>query len=372
MITPAELGDRIELARVAARKTQAELATALGVDRTAISKITTGTRKVSAIELSTLASFLDRPLPWFVADSPEPLVARRSGVVEDRPATLVAELAAEDLTADVQQLRELGALEPAEHAGLVGSLGRVETPEDAAEAARRVREEAGLGQVQLGRMADVLDDFGLYTVSVVLGEATDGVMLPSDGFGVAVINANQDPGRRRFTAAHELGHYLFDDVYSAETVSGATSGHEHLVNAFAVEFLLPLAVVRQRWAERIGAGAHMLQRVREEAIWLSSMYRISWSGLLARLVEAGLITDVEVRALRPNPTRAELRAFGQQPEEDLAEGDLSASVSRGGLAAYRDGSIGRSRCAAIVRVPEDDLPEPVEAGPNELRPDFYS
>lgn len=70
-----------------------------------------------------------------------------------------------------------------------------------------------------------------------------------------------------------------------------------------------------------------LQHVSEEAIWLSSVYRISWSGLLARLVEAGLISEAEVRA-RPNLTRgAELCAFGNSPRRTWTK-VISPALSR--------------------------------------------
>ncbi|WP_454853517.1 helix-turn-helix domain-containing protein [Promicromonospora soli] len=371
-ISPQVLGERIELAREAAAKTQAELAAAVGVDRTAISKITSGTRKISALELAALAKFLGRPLPWFLSDSPAPVVARWQAVVRDRPSTLAAELAAEDLAADVEQLRALGVLPAAPHAELVGTFNKIEDVEDASAAARTARKAAGFGGDALGPMADVLDDFGLYVATVVAGEAVDGVMLPQEGFAVTVINADQSPGRRRFTAAHELGHYLFDDTYAAEAISGGTSEHERLVNAFAAEFLLPLDAVRSHWTGNLEGASADLQRIREEAIWLSSTYRMSWSGVLARLGESDLIDDQQSRALQPNPTLAELRSYGRQPEEDLCDGDLSAAVSRAALDAYRDGLIGSSRASEILRGAGGELPPPRDPGRNDFRADFYA
>ncbi len=56
------LGRRIAQARVEADMTQAELGRAIGLDRTAVAKLEAGARKVSATELVSIASALDRPI----------------------------------------------------------------------------------------------------------------------------------------------------------------------------------------------------------------------------------------------------------------------------------------------------------------------
>jgi transcriptional regulator with XRE-family HTH domain len=58
--------------------TQAELGHAVGLDRTAIAKVETGVRKVSAAELLAIASVLDRPIDSFVFEPPPSVVSRRS------------------------------------------------------------------------------------------------------------------------------------------------------------------------------------------------------------------------------------------------------------------------------------------------------
>ena len=71
----ADLGQRITEAREDAGKTQAELANLVGLDRTAINRIEAGTRKVSATELVAIAAALERPIDWFVVDSPASVVS---------------------------------------------------------------------------------------------------------------------------------------------------------------------------------------------------------------------------------------------------------------------------------------------------------
>ena len=74
----ADLGRRIAQARQEADLTQAELGHAVGLDRTAIAKVETGVRKVSAAELLAIASVLDRPIDSFVFEPPPSVVSRRS------------------------------------------------------------------------------------------------------------------------------------------------------------------------------------------------------------------------------------------------------------------------------------------------------
>jgi uncharacterized protein len=64
------LGHRVDEARRASGLTQAALAEAIGIDRTAISKIESGSRKLSSTELARIARVLDRPVEWFVTSSP--------------------------------------------------------------------------------------------------------------------------------------------------------------------------------------------------------------------------------------------------------------------------------------------------------------
>lgn len=71
-----------------------------------------------------------------------------------------------------------------------------------------------------------------------------------------------ETGRRRFSAAHELGHHLRGDDYRAE-VDGNASG-EAFANAFAVDFLLPRAGAQQVFARR-SAAAHVRPAMLETA-----------------------------------------------------------------------------------------------------------
>jgi transcriptional regulator with XRE-family HTH domain len=67
------MGDRLREAREYLGFCQEEVATYLGVPRSALSLIETGQRKVDALELKKLASLYKRPTTYFTGEDPESL-----------------------------------------------------------------------------------------------------------------------------------------------------------------------------------------------------------------------------------------------------------------------------------------------------------
>ena len=79
-ITLEQLGQCLRLARENRKITQEEAATVLGVQTSAISRMESGQRQVSTLELTRLAELYNRPIEWFVSptsleDSLDPIVA---------------------------------------------------------------------------------------------------------------------------------------------------------------------------------------------------------------------------------------------------------------------------------------------------------
>ena len=58
------VGARVALARRTIGLTQADLAARIGLDRTALAKIETGKRNLSALELASLARVTELPIDW--------------------------------------------------------------------------------------------------------------------------------------------------------------------------------------------------------------------------------------------------------------------------------------------------------------------
>ena len=87
--------------------------------------------------------------------------------------------------------------------------------------------------------------------------ALAGFLFAAGRIGVAFVNANDTLGRRRFTAAHELGHAVLHREKMGQFIADpdiaeaddATAGVEREANHFAVELLMPEEVIRARAAE---------------------------------------------------------------------------------------------------------------------------
>ena len=94
------------------------------------------------------------------------------------------------------------------------------------------------------------------------GLAVSGMLLPSER--EIYVNAEDVPARRRFTLAHEIGHWVCQCLEGkgapvmcrAEDVSeGADRTLEREANVFAAELLMPEHAVRDTWTGSIAASA---------------------------------------------------------------------------------------------------------------------
>jgi hypothetical protein len=203
-------------------------------------------------------------------------------------------------------------------------------------------------------MADIAEQFGLYLA--VIDADVEGASLWTDGYGVALLGGAAEPGRRRFTAAHELGHHLLQDAYHSDVgIAASRDEREGLIDAFASEFLLPSADLRSVIAaERTWDRAALVQ--------LSGEYRVSWSVALTSAQRAALITSDELDRLRADqPLRGDfVRIVGREPLPDLTPGTTGAAWKRAVLHAYEDGAITRERAVELLRgaLSVQDLPSP--------------
>ena len=289
-----DVGRRVAEARKAADLSQEELAGRLGLDRTAISKIESGDRRVDTLELTQLARALGRAIQWFVTAAPESIVSRR--VAAPEPKSLRVDAILEELAQDVELLLSLGVLNPPQ---VDRPARRIENVGDAEAAALEVRDR----QQTTGPLRDLqgwAERLGLYAFSLNnLPPGFDGASLAVERAGVALINGGADHGRRRFTLAHELGHHLLADEYSADfdVIAGAGE-RERLINAFAIHLLMPRPSVSSHWKELVHThGVH------DAAIVVSANYGVSWSASIPHLQHLDLISASECADLLAAPPK---------------------------------------------------------------------
>jgi Zn-dependent peptidase ImmA (M78 family)/transcriptional regulator with XRE-family HTH domain len=349
----SEVGERVRQARLASGLTQAELAERVGFERSALVRVEGGGRRLDAMELFRLSDALGLPVAHFVTRPPAAVVSRRAALPESpdvaaRERYLVdADL--ETHLADTRWLVDSDLLVPP----ALDPPARIATAADARALAFDARAQLGLAPVDpLGPAADACEQFGLYIL--VVDRDADGASLLDERFGVAVIGGRAEPGRRRFTAAHELGHHLLGDAYTSDLgVATSSDEREAVVDAFASELLLPVSAAHAAW-ERGGS-------VRDRLVWLAGTFRVSWSVAVGAARREGLVSDQDWSRMRADtPRRGEfLAAVGGEPAADLLLGQVGANWQRAVLAGWQRGHLTASRTVELLRgrLQADDLPE---------------
>lgn len=361
---PLDFGQRIAQARDEADMTQADLAKAVGLDRTAVAKLEVGTRRVSASELVAIAAAVDRPIDWFVSESPPAVLSRRSDAAaggRSRSLDLKVERLARDVSFLVDQ------------AVLTESAARVtlQLPTDLAgtEAlAAQARSMMGSSDGPLYDLQRAVERVGLLAFCLDLGETGgDAAYVEVDNLGVALLNGYADPGRRRFNLAHELGHHLFGDAYASEVAINTGSETELLINAFAVHLLLPRQEVTEEWRTSAGTDPRLA------AVALSFKFRASWTATCKQLRTLGLIDDQQrVHFVANRPTAADAIALGERWVAELESPTIPPEYGKRVIAAYEAGKLAAAKTVELLwgTVSIADLPGQRNLPLESLRRDF--
>lgn len=357
--TQADLGRRIAEAREDSGKTQAELAGLVGLDRTAVVRLEAGSRKVSATELVAIASALERPIDWFVTESPPAVISRRQDPAADRLSRRL-DLALENSARDIAFLVEQGILP---HQGRP-SHAAPQSFADAENLARDIRREAGLQQGPIHDLQSVCERLGFLAFSFALGpDSGDAVYVEVNDLGVAVVNGTTEPGRRRFSLAHELGHHVVGDAYERAPRQG-TSDTERMLNAFAAHFLMPRSAVQNTWDEFRNRSPRLA------ATAVAVRFMVSWTAACNQLRDLGVIEARERDLLAKDDLRkGEMLELGERWVPELEPPGVPPGYAQAVINAYRARRLTRVRTVELLygTVTEAELPAIEETTLERLR-----
>lgn len=356
--TQRELGDRLARAREQADMRQAELAEAVGLTQSAISRIESGERSVDSIELAEIARCLRVSVLDLLEDGPlsDALIGVAQRVEEathpgavDQALDRALELIRFDRT-----LTDLGLGRP-EGPGVVPmEVPRGEAVNQGRVLAERVRKELCLDDDPIPELLEILEErVGLDVALEPLPEGTEGLCVQVEGLALVLVNSEPVVGRRRFTLAHELGHYLAGDVeplHVDERLFGQ-SNTEKRANAFAAHLLMPEDGL-SRWRR----GRDIDERVVCE---LQYTFGVSLDALLWHMRNLGWIGDRKRRWLRDIGPRSLAFQHGfveQWRASRDGEGRVRppGPLYRRALEAYRRGLIGAERLAALLGYSDSD------------------
>lgn len=352
------IGERVKAAREDSGLTQEELAGDVRLDRSALAKIETGARKVSALELALIADRLDVRIEWFVDAGPPAVVSRRNKREPGSPSPAIDKLT-ERIAREVEFVLanddELAALDSPDPLDRPTSRATVDGT------ARTARRLLGVGEDEpLLNLSRKVAAVGLLAFSIDLGpEAADGSSMLLARGGIAVVNGHLHVGRRRLTLAHELGHYLFADEFSVDwQVSGRdqVDDRESTIDRFARALLLPAQGLTDAWKRH----ADDERALREAAVITASEYRVDMSTLAGRLSELRLVSNSEAQQVRGVRTRrADIVDFDLLIHEELNPPELPTPHLQAVLRLYRREVISPARAIDLLldSWDEADLPD---------------
>lgn len=341
------VGQRVAEARGRAGLTQAQLASAVSLDRSALAKIEAGNRRVSALELARLAESLDVRIEWFVQDAPEAIISRRNTQEPGTPSPRI------DTTVERVARAVEFALEHDQRFTLPNHQPRlmVANMQEADALAEDARSLIGVGHnAPCTYLADKVASLGLLVFSVNLGvESADAATILLRRGGIAVINGDLRVGRRRLALAHELGHYIIADDYSVDwriAEYQEVDRRESLLDRFARALLLPAAGLRAEWnAHANGDYGNM----RTAAVRIASSYRVDMATLARRLLELEIINTADASKIRSvRTTRADIVELGLVVGDELVPPALPREYVLSVLRLYRSETISMARALDLL------------------------
>jgi Zn-dependent peptidase ImmA (M78 family)/DNA-binding XRE family transcriptional regulator len=278
--------DRIRRARVLRGLSQEALAQRLGdISKQGLSKFEKGDSAPNSTRILQLAKALNvKPEYFFRAESVElaPLEFRKLAKMPKYRQHQVAEQMREHLERYVALERCLdtdeNSIQPLPPRTLPVSIA-----EDAEGAAEQLRNQLCIGGDAIAHLTELLEEHGIKIALIDSEKDFDGACAATDDeqHVLIALNRNRAGERMRFTAAHELGHWVMafpPDMPEAQI--------ERACHRFAGAFLYP--------AEKVIAdfGAHKRARVfAAELLNAKRRYGVSMQVALRRLKDFHLLTD---------------------------------------------------------------------------------
>lgn len=208
----------------------------------------------------------------------------------------------------------------------------------AKDAARQVRRAWDLGPGPVPDVIEAVEEAGGLVLVRDLGSGLLDAVSQWDGGPQApliLVNSHAPGDRCRFSVAHELGHLVM------HTEPGAGAQQEKQADAFAAEFLMPAADIREAFSRGVD-----LSKLSE----LKRVWKVSMSALLRRALTLNAITEWQYRTVV-----IEMSALGYrtaEPVEIAPEQPRRVSALVHTLLSERGLAVEDAACCAHL-LPED-------------------
>jgi Zn-dependent peptidase ImmA (M78 family)/DNA-binding XRE family transcriptional regulator len=365
-MSPADVGERLRIARESAKLKQADAAAALEIARTTLVAIEQGQRRVRIGELQQLAKLyrtsvnaLLRTEAVKVDLAPQ---FRKLGLRLDDAVENAAALLSDLAKAEVELENLLGVKRitnyPPERPILPGDV-RAQAEQDALE----LRQWLGLGLSPISDIVTLLEmELGVRVYIRRIDGSISGLFAYDDTLGACILlNANHPRDRRTQTAAHEIAH-LLSTRRQAEILDAGHAGNsreERYAAAFARALLTPARTVMQKFRE-VTAGSSKLTR--RHVIVLAHIFGVSREAMVRRLEELKLTKDGTWDWFQQNGSITDEQAHQvlgdiAVPDASKTEADQPTTLRLGLLAgeAWRRGLLSEGQLCRMLHIDRVEL-----------------
>ena len=361
-IEPRALGRRLQEARRARGMTQQDVADTLGLARTTVTALEKGERRARPDEIIRMAGIFGRPVSELVGDRepiPDFAVQFRTAVgdaesPQAREELSQAVLEFQRLCEDYLYIERLNGTALQQNYIPQYSI-RGSSPEDAAEdIASAERNRLGLGDGPLLNIREVLeDDVAIRVFTTNLPSRVAGLFAYTEKLGGCIaVNALHPQERRRWSMAHEYGHFLTSRFHSEISILGTfrrVPAAERFADAFARCFLMPATGLRRRFNEMSRANDGVMTAA--DICRIAHYYFVSVETMTLRLEELRLLPGGTWDRLRDRGFR--VREAQQQlglTHRPDGEGMFPMRYQLLAIRAYEEGNLTEGELSQLLRV----------------------
>jgi len=329
-----QVGLRLAAARKRAGLTQEQLGEALDLDKTQVSKIERGHRRLDISEVAAAAGRLGTTTRALLGMGERSKLALAARLATDAPegAFKRAQTRARQIVEVDDVLSEICGLTPSlsrESIEDLSGFGR-RLAEQGKTSDRAIREQGrlladetrrllDLGSGALGDLPDLIETyFGVDVALSPLGTDADGLCVHADDVRLILASSDFTSGHVRFTLAHELGHHLFGDprdiIGEDHAAMFAKTATERRANAFAANFLMPEKGIRAFLDFRSEVSPISPSGI----VQLIVNFQVSLQAMSYRLQELGLLPAKDAEAIRDRPVKDLVRTYADNHAAQLA------------------------------------------------------
>jgi Zn-dependent peptidase ImmA (M78 family)/DNA-binding XRE family transcriptional regulator len=358
-IDPVELGRRIRSARERAELTQAQAAKAIGVSRPTLIAVERGRRAPKRTEIERMldlynvsAGELYRQTTHTVDIQPHLRAVAGSGNTGSELEHAIALF-----TRHIENLRYLEQIMGISVAPSLPEERPIPAHSNVTRFAESVaiseRARLGMGDQPIIELRRLLDQEA--GVRIFYGPLTGKLAglfayVPEGGYYI-LVNRKHPPPRRRWTIAHEYGHFLSERYSPGVDYAGKPIRKprgERFADAFAAGFLMPRSGVERSFYQVVQVSGDFQVA---DLCKLANRYFVSLQAMTLRLEQLSLIARGTWQLLmegnfRPEKARAEL-GFGQE-EARITDSPWPESYQFLAVRAFTEGKLSIGQLAGLL------------------------